>query len=95
MFLWLFTTPIAFLFRDSRLITVTMWAWTEWLGFMLVYILGNHTLFNFYVADFGAVIDVYIVTSLFFLVQNMKNLKYKLGMKSETNDTKSSNNGSR
>ncbi|AWR94294.1 glycosyltransferase family 39 protein [Acidianus brierleyi] len=95
MFLWLFTTPIAFLFKDSRLITVTMWAWTEWLGFVLVYILGNHTLFSFYVADFGAVIDAYIVTSLFFLVQNMKNLKYKLSMKSETNDTKSSNNSSR
>ncbi|MEM3209721.1 MAG: glycosyltransferase, partial [Saccharolobus sp.] len=58
-----------------KLITVTMWAWTEWIGFVIVYILGNHTLFSFYVTDFMPVVDTYVVVSLFRLIQKINILK--------------------
>ncbi|MCI2414250.1 MAG: glycosyltransferase family 39 protein [Candidatus Aramenus sp.] len=93
MLLWLATTPIAFLFRDARLITMTMWAWTEWLGFLTVYALGNHTLFSFYVTDFAPVVDTYVVVSLFFLVENLKSLN-RMFVKVGRNDTKGGDNGS-
>ncbi|WP_338599318.1 glycosyltransferase family 39 protein [Sulfolobus tengchongensis] len=75
LILWIITTPLAFIFRDSKLITTTMWAWTIWIGFVIVYILGNHTLFSFYVTDFMPAVDVYVVTSLFKLAQKINVLK--------------------
>ncbi|MEM3269849.1 MAG: glycosyltransferase family 39 protein [Saccharolobus sp.] len=75
MILWIITTPLAFIFKDKKLITVTMWAWTEWIGFVIVYILGNHTLFSFYVTDFMPVVDTYVVVSLFRLIQKINILK--------------------
>ncbi|AAK43320.1 glycosyltransferase [Saccharolobus solfataricus] len=75
LILWIITTPLAFIFRDSKLITTTMWAWTMWIGFVIVYILGNHTLFSFYVTDFMPVVDAYVVVSLFKLVQKINILK--------------------
>ncbi|BDC00144.1 glycosyltransferase family 39 protein [Saccharolobus caldissimus] len=75
LILWIITTPIAFIFRDYKLITVTMWAWTEWIGFVIVYFLGNHTLFSFYVTDFMPVVDIYVVVALFKLAQRINILK--------------------
>ncbi|AOL16321.1 glycosyltransferase [Sulfolobus sp. A20] len=75
LILWIITTPIAFIFKDIKLIVTTMWAWTEWIGFVIVYFLGNHTLFSFYVTDFMPVVDVYVVMSLFKLVQKINILK--------------------
>ena len=65
MWLWVATTPIAFILRDSKLITLTMSAWTMWLSFAAVYFLGNHTLFSFYVTDFAPLVNTYIAVSIF------------------------------
>ena len=65
LWLWAATTPIAFMLRDKKLITLTMSAWIMWLGFVAVYFLGNHTLFSFYVTDFAPLSNTYIVVSLF------------------------------
>ncbi len=59
MWLWILLTPFAFYLKNTRYITMSMWAWTMWLAFVLVYFLGNHTLFSFYVTDFSPVVDVY------------------------------------
>lgn len=70
MFLWLGLTPVAFiLIKDLRVIMTSMFAWTEWLGFTLVYFLGNNTLFSFYVTDFAPFIDTFVVISLFMLAK--------------------------
>lgn len=64
MWLWVALTPLAFYLKNVKYITMTMWAWTEWLTFILVYFLGNHTLFSFYVTDFSPVIDTYVAISV-------------------------------
>ncbi|ARM75184.1 glycosyltransferase family 39 protein [Acidianus manzaensis] len=69
MFLWLGLTPIAFIMKNLKMIMTTMFAWTEWLGFTLVYFLGNHTLFSFYVTDFAPFLDSYVVISLFMIAR--------------------------
>ncbi|BCU69382.1 glycosyltransferase family 39 protein [Stygiolobus caldivivus] len=65
MWAWVVTTPLAFIVRDLKSIILTMSAWTMWLAFCVVYILGNHTLFSFYVTDFAGIIDVYVTVSIF------------------------------
>ncbi|BDC18465.1 glycosyltransferase family 39 protein [Acidianus sp. HS-5] len=65
MILWAVTTPIAFIMKNLKMIITTMFAWSEWLGFVLVYILGNHTQFSFYVTDFAPFVDSYVVIVLF------------------------------
>ncbi|EZQ11259.1 glycosyltransferase [Candidatus Acidianus copahuensis] len=71
MFLWLFSTPIAFILREKKMIMLTMFGWTEWLGFLAVYFLGNHTMFSFYYTDFAPFVDTYVVVSLFALGKKM------------------------
>jgi len=65
MWLWVATTPIAFILKDTKLITLTMSAWTMWLAFVVAYFLGNHTLFSFYVTDFAPLVNTYIPASIF------------------------------
>ena len=65
MWLWVATTPIAFILKDTKLITLTMSAWVMWLAFVAVYFLGNHTLFSFYVTDFAPLVNTYIPASIF------------------------------
>lgn len=69
MFLWLGLTPIAFFLKDLKTIIISMFAWSEWLGFTLVYFLGNHTLFSFYVTDFAPFVDSFVVIALFLLAK--------------------------
>ncbi|AWR96708.1 glycosyltransferase [Acidianus sulfidivorans JP7] len=85
MFLWLILTPFAFLLKNIKLIMTTIFAWTEWLGFTLVYFLGNHTLFSFYVTDFAPFVDSYVVISLFviarsYLIENKNIQIFKKGL---------------
>ncbi|MEJ2770381.1 MULTISPECIES: glycosyltransferase family 39 protein [unclassified Stygiolobus] len=65
MWAWVVTTPLAFIIRDLKSIILTISAWAIWLSFCVVYILGNHTLFSFYVTDFAAIINVYVPVSIF------------------------------
>ncbi|BFH72750.1 glycosyltransferase family 39 protein [Sulfurisphaera javensis] len=71
MWLWVATTPIAFVLKDTKLITLTMAAWTMWIAFVAVYFLGNHTLFSFYVTDFAPILNTYIAASIFKLIKNI------------------------
>ena len=65
MWAWVVTTPLAFIMRDLKSIILTMSAWTMWIAFVIVYVLGNHTLFSFYVTDFAPIVNVYIPVALF------------------------------
>lgn len=65
MWLWVATTPLAFILKDTKLVTLTMSAWTMWLAFVAIYFLGNHTLFSFYVTDFAPLVNTYIAASIF------------------------------
>jgi predicted membrane-bound dolichyl-phosphate-mannose-protein mannosyltransferase len=65
MWAWVVTTPLAFIMKDLKSIILTMSAWTMWIAFVIVYILGNHTLFSFYVTDFAPIVNVYIPVALF------------------------------
>ncbi|MFP3218008.1 MAG: glycosyltransferase family 39 protein [Acidianus sp.] len=69
MILWAVTTPLAFVMKNLKIIMTTMFAWSEWLGFVLVYVLGNHTQFSFYVTDFAPFVDSYIVIVLFMIAR--------------------------
>ncbi|QIW25131.1 glycosyltransferase [Sulfolobus sp. S-194] len=65
MWLWVGTTPLAFILKDTKLVTLTMSAWIMWLAFVAIYFLGNHTLFSFYVTDFAPLVNTYISASIF------------------------------
>ncbi|MFP3226265.1 MAG: glycosyltransferase family 39 protein [Sulfolobaceae archaeon] len=65
MWAWVVTTPLAFIMKDLKSIILTMSAWTMWIAFVIVFILGNHTLFSFYVTDFAPIVNVYIPVALF------------------------------
>jgi len=71
MLLWPILTIIVILLKEKNLIFTSMWAWTEWLGFLMVYFLGNHTLFSFYVTDFSPVVDVFVAVSMIYLVDKL------------------------
>lgn len=71
MLLWPILTIIVILMKEKNLIFTSMWAWTEWLGFLMVYFLGNHTLFSFYVTDFSPVVDVFVAVSMIYLVDKL------------------------
>lgn len=71
MWLWVATTPIAFVLKDTKLITLTMSAWAMWLTFVVVYFLGNHTLFSFYVTDFAPMVNTYIAASIFKMLKKL------------------------
>jgi len=71
---WLCLTPFSFILRDPKLITTTTYALSVWLGFIIVYFLGNNTLFSFYVSDFSPVADVYVVVSAITLSEKLPEL---------------------
>ncbi|MEM0174195.1 MAG: glycosyltransferase family 39 protein [Sulfolobaceae archaeon] len=71
---WIFLTPFSFILKDPKLITTSTYALSIWLGFVLVYFLGNNTLFSFYVSDFSTVADVYVVVSAIALSERLPKL---------------------
>jgi predicted membrane-bound dolichyl-phosphate-mannose-protein mannosyltransferase len=77
MLAWIILTPIAFILKDQKMITTTMYAWSIWLGFIIVYFLGNNTLFSFYVSDFSPIVDVYVVVSAIKTAEYIQNLIFK------------------
>jgi predicted membrane-bound dolichyl-phosphate-mannose-protein mannosyltransferase len=64
-------TVTVMMLRDEILTLFSMFAWTVWLGLVLVYFLGNHTLFSFYVTDFSPVLDVFVVPASFKVVNEV------------------------
>lgn len=69
---------LTFLFiiiKDKTLLYVSSWGWIMWFSFLVVYILGNHTLFSFYVVDFSPIFDVMIVPGLFSVVNRVTTRK--------------------
>ncbi|MFZ8855812.1 MAG: glycosyltransferase family 39 protein [Candidatus Nanopusillus sp.] len=67
MILWLILTPLVFILKDKKVTVSYLYPLSIYLGFFLIYMLGNDTLFTFYVADFMPMVYVYIVSSLFLL----------------------------
>ncbi len=67
MILWLVTIPIMFLVRDNKIILVGIYPLFMYFGYILIYILGNDTLFSFYVSQFMPLIYIYVISSLFLL----------------------------
>ncbi|BCU66579.1 glycosyl transferase [Sulfolobales archaeon HS-7] len=62
-------TVFFILFKEKTLLFTFSWAWIEWFGFVMVYVLGNHTLFSFYVTDFSPVIDASLAPGVFRVAQ--------------------------
>ncbi|MFB6489969.1 MAG: glycosyltransferase family 39 protein [Thermoproteus sp. AZ2] len=73
MILWAALTPVPFILRDKRLAITAMYAWSIWLGFALVWLVGNHTLFSFYVSDFSPIVDVFVIAATIALVRGRPN----------------------
>lgn len=64
MVLWAAFTLALWKLRDKRLAIATAFPWSMWAGFAVVYALGNHTLFSFYVSDFSPMVDVFVASAL-------------------------------
>jgi len=67
MILWLILTPLIFILKDRKVNVSYLYPLSIYLGFFLIYILGNDTLFTYYVSNFMPMIYVYIISSLFLL----------------------------
>ena len=67
MILWLILTPLVFILKDKKVTVSYLYPLSIYLGFFLIYMLGNDTLFTFYVIDFMPMVYVYIISSLFLL----------------------------
>jgi len=65
--LWLILTPLIFILKDRKVIVSYLYPLSIYLGFFLVYFLGNTTLFTYYITDFMPMIYIYVVSSLFLL----------------------------
>ncbi|MEL9990214.1 MAG: glycosyltransferase family 39 protein [Thermoproteus sp.] len=64
MILWAVLTAALWKLRDKRLAIAAAFPWSVWAGFVVVYALGNHTLFSFYVSDFSPMVDVFVASVL-------------------------------
>ena len=75
MILWLILTPLIFILKDKKVTVSYLYPLSIYLGFFLIYFLGNTTLFTYYIIDFMPMIYVYIISSLFLLgLRYYKNL---------------------
>ena len=69
MISWVVISVLVFaLVRDLKMNIVTVAGWTMWLSLVVVWLLGNHTLFSFYVADFEPFVDVTVVAGAYMIV---------------------------